>query len=194
MRRICAYSPGFYTNQGFLTPPRAFYSQILIKYQDRLNQEIGTLVYAQETAIIHQILSYAEESIRACLIDVTNVASVSTNPVEKGRAVDVLCQVLGRWLNERFMKKPLLIKLLHFQTYSHTLLPLLEPFIPSLHVALDWLPELLTSPEDGKRRFAAHLAGTIAFCQYRVTFTHTHHGQLCSSRGIKYRVLTPSRA
>lgn len=83
-------------------------------------------------------------------------------------------RVLGSWLDMRFMQKPLLIKLLHHQGYACTLpltsetihlivkyLPSLEPHIPSLHVALDWIPELLSSANPENRIFAGCLASTF---------------------------------
>lgn len=40
-----------------------------------------------------------------------------------------------------------MVKLIHFQGYPSQLLPLLVSGVPSMHIATDFLPELLAQPQ-----------------------------------------------
>ena len=65
------------------------------------------------------------------------------------------------FLHQMFLADPLLIKLVHFQGYDPELIPLLVREVPSLHVCLDWLPELLAQPDHHKQLFAIRLAASL---------------------------------
>uniref|UniRef100_A0A4W5NJ38 Uncharacterized protein n=1 Tax=Hucho hucho TaxID=62062 RepID=A0A4W5NJ38_9TELE len=49
---------------------------------------------------------------------------------------------------------PKIAKLVHFQGYPQALLPLTVSGIPSIHICLDLIPELLAQPQLKKRVFA----------------------------------------
>ncbi|GFS97987.1 integrator complex subunit 2 [Nephila pilipes] len=54
-------------------------------------------------------------------------------------------------LHQVFISEPSLAKLVHFQTYSSELLPVVVSSVPSLHICLDFLPELLSQADLDKQ-------------------------------------------
>jgi integrator complex subunit 2 len=109
-------------------------------------EEHSTLVLAQDSAALQLLLEAClpregEEDGEGCL--------------EEVRAL-----VCG-FAHELFIENPLLIKLLHFQTYDVRLLPCTTRRIGSMHVCLDFLPELLAQPQSERQAFALHLAAHL---------------------------------
>uniref|UniRef100_A0A8C1DTE3 Integrator complex subunit 2 n=1 Tax=Cyprinus carpio carpio TaxID=630221 RepID=A0A8C1DTE3_CYPCA len=60
-------------------------------------------------------------------------------------------------LHQMFIADPNIAKLVHFQGYPQALLPLTVPGIPSMHICLDFIPELLAQPQLEKQIFAIQL-------------------------------------
>ncbi|EGI69900.1 PREDICTED: integrator complex subunit 2 isoform X1 [Acromyrmex echinatior] len=70
--------------------------------------------------------------------------------------------VVCSYLHQVFIADPSLAKLVHFQGYPRELLPITVSGIPSMHICLDWIPELLSQPESEKQVFAVDLASHLA--------------------------------
>uniref|UniRef100_A0A8B9HIX1 Integrator complex subunit 2 n=1 Tax=Astyanax mexicanus TaxID=7994 RepID=A0A8B9HIX1_ASTMX len=60
-------------------------------------------------------------------------------------------------LHQMFIADPNIAKLVHFQGYPQGLLPLTVAGIPSMHICLDFIPELLAQPQLEKQIFAIQL-------------------------------------
>uniref|UniRef100_A0A673G0K2 Integrator complex subunit 2-like n=1 Tax=Sinocyclocheilus rhinocerous TaxID=307959 RepID=A0A673G0K2_9TELE len=60
-------------------------------------------------------------------------------------------------LHQMFIADPNIAKRVHFQGYPQALLPLTVAGIPSMHICLDFIPELLTQPQLEKQIFAIQL-------------------------------------
>nr|XP_060612777.1 integrator complex subunit 2 [Anolis sagrei ordinatus]XP_060612778.1 integrator complex subunit 2 [Anolis sagrei ordinatus] len=60
-------------------------------------------------------------------------------------------------LHQMFIADPNIAKLVHFQGYPCELLPLTVAGIPSMHICLDFIPELIAQPELEKQIFAIQL-------------------------------------
>ncbi|XP_037543533.1 integrator complex subunit 2 [Nematolebias whitei] len=60
-------------------------------------------------------------------------------------------------LHQMFIADPNIAKLVHFQGYPRALLPLTVAGIPSIHICLDFIPELLAQPQLEKQTFAIQL-------------------------------------
>ncbi|XP_059400476.1 integrator complex subunit 2-like [Carassius carassius] len=60
-------------------------------------------------------------------------------------------------LHQMFIADPNIAKLVHFQGYPEALLPLTVAGIPSMHICLDFIPELLAQPQLEKQIFAIQL-------------------------------------
>ncbi|XP_066600597.1 integrator complex subunit 2 [Prorops nasuta] len=78
--------------------------------------------------------------------------------------------VVCSYLHQVFIADPSLAKLVHFQGYSRELLPITVCGIPSMHICLDWIPELLSQPEPQKQIFAVDLTSHLAI-QYALPKT-----------------------
>ncbi|CAL1297098.1 unnamed protein product [Larinioides sclopetarius] len=70
-------------------------------------------------------------------------------------------------LHQVFISEPSLAKLVHFQTYSSELLPVVVSSVPSLHICLDFLPELLSQADLDKQIFAIELTSHLC-SQYAI--------------------------
>ncbi|XP_078032899.1 integrator complex subunit 2 [Augochlora pura] len=70
--------------------------------------------------------------------------------------------IICSYLHQVFIADPSLAKLVHFQGYPRELLPITVTGIPSMHICLDWIPELLSQPESEKQIFAVDLASHLA--------------------------------
>ncbi|KAF0293935.1 Integrator complex subunit 2 [Amphibalanus amphitrite] len=74
---------------------------------------------------------------------------------------EVRCLVCT-FLHQAFIDNPMLAKLVHFQGYPAEALPVLVAGVPSMHICLDFMPELLSQPDLEKQIFAAELASHLA--------------------------------
>jgi len=69
--------------------------------------------------------------------------------------------LICEFVHELFIEHPLLIKLVHFQGYEPSLLAMCAQGIPSMHLCLDFLPELLQQPQPRQCAFGVLLAGVL---------------------------------
>ncbi|KAJ3103412.1 Integrator complex subunit 2 [Phlyctochytrium planicorne] len=76
-----------------------------------------------------------------------------------------------QFIHQRFINSTKYIKLVHFQGYKLELLPITVAQIPSMHVCFDFIPELLSQPDQGKQVFGLYLAAHL-FEKYPVQQTH----------------------
>ncbi|KAF3841251.1 hypothetical protein F7725_007113 [Dissostichus mawsoni] len=67
-------------------------------------------------------------------------------------------------LHQMFIADPNIAKLVHFQGYPQALLPLTVAGIPSIHICLDFIPELLAQPQLEKQIFAIQLLSYFTRC------------------------------
>ena len=144
---------------AFLAASRTFLSHHLLEKpsrsetEDKERDELKVaLIAAQESAAI-QIL------LEACL-ETDSDHSVSSNLKE---VQGLVC----KHLHQVFILDPNLAKLVHFQTYPRELLSLTVSTIPSMHICLDFLPELLSQPDLKKQIFAIELCSHLSL-QFRI--------------------------
>jgi integrator complex subunit 2 len=106
---------------------------------ERKREQVATLLHAQSSALVQLLLD----------------ASLGDARGAEQRAL--ICAFVHR----QFIETPLLIKIVHFQTYDAALIPMLVDGVDSMHVCLDFLPELLAQPRRRKRAFAVQLAARL---------------------------------
>lgn len=70
--------------------------------------------------------------------------------------------IICSYIHQVFISEPSLAKLVHFQSYSRSLITMTVRGIPSMHICLDFIPELLSMPEMEKQIFAIDLASHLA--------------------------------
>lgn len=105
------------------------------------------LVASQETVAV-QIL------LETCLEQKTTLSNDHSLREIRG----IICS----FIHQVFIAEPSLCKLVHFQGYSRELLSLTVRGIPSMHICLDFLPELLSMPEMEKQIFAIDLSSHLS--------------------------------
>ncbi|XP_060560461.1 integrator complex subunit 2-like [Ruditapes philippinarum] len=121
--------------------------------QDR--QELkGALLAAQESAVIQILLEYCMENENE-----KQDRDGMLNNLQEVRSV--MCS----YIHQTFISDPNLAKLVHFQGYPNELLPVTVLGIPSMHICLDYIPEMLSQPQMDKQIFAIKLTSHLC-CQY----------------------------
>ncbi|XP_064619971.1 integrator complex subunit 2-like [Lineus longissimus] len=88
-------------------------------------------------------------------------------PEEKGKEEaqnnlrEIHCLICSH-LHQVFIADPNLAKLVHFQGYPSELLPMTVRGIPSMHICLDFIPELLSQPDMHKQIFSIELVSFLS--------------------------------
>lgn len=115
----------------------------------------SALIAAQESAII-QIL------LECCLPREDDQREGEEGLLNSLREVHcIICS----FIHQLFITEPHLAKLVHFQGYPDSLLPITTTGIPSIHICLDYIPEILSQPQSEKQIFAIKLMSHLC-CQY----------------------------
>lgn len=70
--------------------------------------------------------------------------------------------IICSFLHQIFISEPSLAKLVHFQGYPRELLPITVQGIPSMHICLDFIPELLSQASLEKQIFAVDLVSHLS--------------------------------
>ena len=71
-------------------------------------------------------------------------------------------RLICAYLHEAFISDPNLAKLVHFQGYPQQLLSIIVAGVPSMHICLDFAPELLSQPDLEKQAFAVDLISHLS--------------------------------
>ncbi|XP_045510921.1 integrator complex subunit 2 [Colias croceus] len=110
----------------------------------------NALVAAQESAAL-QIL------LEACL-----ETSEDQSKPELMWSLREVRSIICSFLHQIFISEPSLAKLVHFQGYPKELLPITVQGIPSMHICLDFIPELLSQASLEKQIFAVDLVSHLS--------------------------------
>ncbi|XP_065215851.1 integrator complex subunit 2 [Planococcus citri] len=70
--------------------------------------------------------------------------------------------IICSFLHQTFIADPSLCKLVHFQGYPRELLPVTVTGIPSMHICVDFIAELISQPSLEKQEFAVDLISQLA--------------------------------
>lgn len=114
-------------------------------------EELKTaLVASQESAAV-QIL------LEACL-------ETAADRMETGHrwALREVRGIICSFIHQVFISEPSLARLVHFQGYPRELLEMTVRGIPSMHICLDFIPELLSMSEMDKQIFAIDLSSHLS--------------------------------
>lgn len=116
----------------------------LILQSQILQEDINNLILLQESTIVQQLLEI--------LLNKSNI--------ENG-AMEEIRVLICTFLHDLFIETPLMIKLVHFQGYPSELLPITVDGIPSMHICLEFVPELLTQSQVEKQIFGVKLGAHL---------------------------------
>lgn len=129
-------------------------------------EELKTaLVASQESAAV-QIL------LEACL----ETAQDRQTPGQEWALREVR-GVICSYIHQVFIAEPSLARLVHFQGYPRELLAMAVRGIPSMHICIDFIPEILGIPEMEKQIFAIDLTSHLSL-QYALPKSY-HVAKLC---------------
>ncbi|ESO06329.1 hypothetical protein HELRODRAFT_160493 [Helobdella robusta] len=146
-------SKTFLSNHIFGTP--VLDSNKVTGASDREELRVA-LVAAQESAALQILL----ESCLPLSVDQEKNELLLSNKRE------VQCLVCSH-IHQKFISDPSLAKLIHFQGYPLQLIPITVAGISSMHICLDFLPELIAQPQHNKQCFAIKLVSYLSL-QYPV--------------------------
>ncbi|KAL9980911.1 hypothetical protein ACROYT_G009553 [Oculina patagonica] len=146
---------------GYLAGSRALLSQYL---QAHPASRTEGMAVEQEREELRAALVTAQESaaIQILLEVCVKTTQDQDQPGCSGSGVlrEIQCCVCSQ-LHQMFIAVPELAKLVHFQGYPVELLPVTVAGIPSMHICLDFIPELVNQPQLEKQLFAIQLASYL---------------------------------
>lgn len=128
---------------------------------DTDREELKLALVASQESVAVQIL------LEACL-------ETQEDRMNPGRhwALREVRGVICSYIHQVFISEPSLAKLVHFQGYPRELLSMTIRGIPSMHICLDFIPELLSMAEMDKQIFAIDLTSHISL-QYALPKSHS---------------------
>lgn len=139
-------------------------SQLSRHLQDKpLLEKTGQLTSDAEREELKNALIAAQESaalqilLEACL----ETPEDQTKP-ELMWSLREVRSIICSFLHQIFISEPSLAKLVHFQGYPIELLPVTVQGIPSMHICLDFIPELLSQASLEKQIFAVDLVSHLS--------------------------------
>jgi len=91
-------------------------------------------------------------------------SEVGSQPPDRSKltALQEIQSLICCYLHEAFIADPNLAKLVHFQGYPMELVPMTVAGVPSMHICLDFAPELLSQPSLDKQVFAIDLISQLS--------------------------------
>lgn len=161
--------------------------------RDRNLEELKTtLVLAQTSAAIQILLescipSEEEQELfdkRDSKLELTKEEQIVLDRFE----ISVAC--MCEHLHQVFIADTNLAKLVHFQTYPSELLATTCEKIPSMHICLDFIPELLSQPDLAKQVFVIEL--TSHLCEKYAITKSLNVAKLCFNVAYTLLQLLPS--
>lgn len=142
---------------------------------------LNAFLTASRTHFLHQLNEKASrseeekrerEDLRVALLSAQESAAIQIllescqlregESAHEGSQLHEIHGLVCRHLHQVFISDTNLTKLVHFQTYDRNLLPLTVSLIPSMHICLDFLPELLAQPNLSKQVFAIELCSHLS--------------------------------
>lgn len=152
----------------------------------------STLVLAQTSAAIQILLEFCIPNEVERIIQDKKEEGCQLDEREKSllerydKSVDCICE----HLHQVFIVDTNLAKLVHFQTYPSDLLAITIEKVPSMHICLDYIPELLSQPDLPKQVFVIQL--TSHLCEKYAITKSLNCAKLCFNVAFTLLQLLPS--
>ncbi len=106
---------------------------------------LGSLLLTQQTAVLQLLIEKV---------------AIEESDVEEGTKQEVQTLICA-FLHKVLITDPILIKLICFQTFPLSVIPLLVEGIPSLHITMEYIEEMLQPKNGHQIVFAFHLATSL---------------------------------
>lgn len=133
--------------QSFLIASRTYFTHHLLEIPNRNLEEDKD---PREELRIALIQTQESCSIQILLEICLGKPEIVNNEQLNSRLKEVQ-KLICTHLHQVFILDPTLAKLIHFQGYDSDLLELVVSKIPSMHICLDFIPELLNQPDINKQ-------------------------------------------
>ncbi|EDX18216.1 GD17348 [Drosophila simulans] len=108
-----------------------------------------TLIASQESAAVHILLEVLDY-----------IASKATDRVSHLELREIQ-GIIGTYVHQAFISEPSLAKLVHFQTYPKSVIPMMVASVPSMHICIDFVHEFLNVTEMEKQIFTIDLTSHL---------------------------------
>ncbi|XP_023162280.2 integrator complex subunit 2 [Drosophila hydei] len=108
-----------------------------------------TLIASQESAAVHillEVLDYMDSKAD------TRVAKLELRELQG---------IIGTYVHQAFITEPSLARLVHFQTYPKSVIPMIVASVPSMHICIDFVHEFLNVTEMDKQIFTIELTSHL---------------------------------
>lgn len=166
--------------------------QIKQKESRGLEELRVTLMHAQTSAAIQILLESCipNESEQACIVKQEHCVKLSSDEQHIINRLDASINCICEHLHQVFIADINLAKLVHFQTYPSELLSITADRIPSMHICLDFIPELIGQPDLDKQIFVIEL--TSYLCKKYAITKSLNMAKLCFNVSFTMLQLLPS--
>ncbi|XP_033150227.1 integrator complex subunit 2 [Drosophila busckii] len=108
-----------------------------------------TLIASQESAAVHILLEVLE-----------HMNSKAVGRVQQLELREIQ-GIIGTYVHQAFISEPSLAKLVHFQTYPKSVIPMIVASVPSMHICIDFVHEFLNVTEMDKQIFTIELTSHL---------------------------------
>ncbi|CAK9290993.1 unnamed protein product [Gordionus sp. m RMFG-2023] len=143
--KTCEYSLSFSLN---------FYSKYLNGVQTEREDIVSNLTFVQECVVLQILIETLDFGRKTCLESLPLARSFNRKELE----TLVCCH-----LHQRFIDEPALVKEIHTQGYALALIPTLVANVPSIHICMDFVLDLvLKDPSLQAKIFGIHLAFNLS--------------------------------
>ncbi|XP_034489793.1 integrator complex subunit 2 [Drosophila innubila] len=108
-----------------------------------------TLIASQESAAVHillEVLEFMESKAKS------RVSMLELREIQG---------IIGTYVHQAFITEPSLAKLVHFQTYPKSVIPMIVASVPSMHICIDFVHEFLNVTEMDKQIFTIELTSHL---------------------------------
>lgn len=124
----------------------------------------GQLQTENQREELKMALVASQESVAVQILLETCMESAEKDSIGSGRDYSLreIRGIVCSYIHQVFIAEPSLAKLVHFQGYPRELLSMTVRGIPSMHICLDFIPELLSMPEMDKQIFAIDLSSHLS--------------------------------
>ena len=152
---------------GYLTASRSLLNHHLLSNPvipgSKPQQEIKSIEQEREDLKI-ALIAAQESGALQILLEVclsTDYEKESLGYSVRSQLHEIQCKVCC-FIHQSFILQPGIAKLLHFQGYPPELLHITIAGVPSMHICIDFIPELLNQPHLEKQLFAVQLMSHLA--------------------------------
>ncbi|GFR61653.1 integrator complex subunit 2 [Elysia marginata] len=139
------------------------YTQACRVYLNSHIQDAGSLEKEKDQQELKMALLSAQESaIVQILLEVClPLDTEKMQPHSELSSLREVCCLVFSYIHQVFIADPHLAKLVHFQGYPSDLIPQVVAGVPSMHICLDFIPELLGQPQRKKQIFGIQLLAAL---------------------------------